>query len=225
MEENMNLKIKFYNNHFTKKIDNKKGMNIYNQNGQEYLIVERDYIYDLKLSDSLKDDYTSKVISDGNHQCSFIVDFNGIDNFIASKSLIFNDYDVRELVIKHLNLVEGKFKRFGASGSRPSEKHPGGEVVELQTIDVKNKTGCAGSVSGYLDMSNNEYSKAISLSEDGLTLREERTVYSHTIWIPENSKPIIVRVQSNIKGLSLLSVILEECKKNENTCLWNFCCN
>ena len=26
MEENMNLKIKFYNNHFTKKIDNKKGM-------------------------------------------------------------------------------------------------------------------------------------------------------------------------------------------------------
>lgn len=213
MEENMNLKIKFYNNHFTKKIDNKKGMNIYNQNGQEYLIVERDYIYDLKLSDSLKDDYTSKVISDGNHQCSFIVDFNGIDNFIASKSLIFNDYDVRELVIKHLNLVEGKFKRFGASGSRPSEKHPGGEVVELQTIDVKNKTGCAGSVSGYLDMSNNEYSKAISLSEDGLTLREERTVYSHTIWIPENSKPIIVRVQSNIKGLSLLSVILEECKK------------
>lgn len=43
----MNLKIKFYNNHFTKKIDNKKGMNIYNQNGQEYLIVERDYIYDL----------------------------------------------------------------------------------------------------------------------------------------------------------------------------------
>lgn len=189
MEENMNLKIKFYNNHFTKKIDNKKGMNIYNQNGQEYLIVERDYIYDLKLSDSLKDDYTSKVISDGNHQCSFIVDFNGIDNFIASKSLIFNDYDVRELVIKHLNLVEGKFKRFGASGSRPSEKHPGGEVVELQTIDVKNKTGCAGSVSGYLDMSNNEYSKAISLSEDGLTLREERTVYSHTIWIPENSKP------------------------------------
>ena len=103
--------------------------------------------------------------------------------------------------------------RFGASGSRPSEKHPGGEVVELQTIDVKNKTGCAGSVSGYLDMSNNEYSKAISLSEDGLTLREERTVYSHTIWIPENSKPIIVRVQSNIKGLSLLSVILEECKK------------
>ena len=155
----------------------------------------------------------SKVISDGNHQCSFIVDFNGIDNFIASKSLIFNDYDVRELVIKHLNLVEGKFKRFGASGSRPSEKHPGGEVVELQTIDVKNKTGCAGSVSGYLDMSNNEYSKAISLSEDGLTLREERTVYSHTIWIPENSKPIIVRVQSNIKGLSLLSVILEECKK------------
>lgn len=47
MEENMNLKIKFYNNHFTKKIDNKKGMNIYNQNGQEYLIVERDYIYDL----------------------------------------------------------------------------------------------------------------------------------------------------------------------------------
>lgn len=207
------LKIKFYNNHFTKKIDNKKGMNIYNQNGQEYLIVERDYIYDLKLSDSLKDDYTSKVISDGNHQCSFIVDFNGIDNFIASKSLIFNDYDVRELVIKHLNLVEGKFKRFGASGSRPSEKHPGGEVVELQTIDVKNKTGCAGSVSGYLDMSNNEYGKAISLSEDGLTLREERTVYSHTIWIPENSKPIIVRVQSNIKGLSLLSVILEECKK------------
>lgn len=150
MEENMNLKIKFYNNHFTKKIDNKKGMNIYNQNGQEYLIVERDYIYDLKLSDSLKDDYTSKVISDGNHQCSFIVDFNGIDNFIASKSLIFNDYDVRELVIKHLNLVEGKFKRFGASGSRPSEKHPGGEVVELQTIDVKNKTGCAGSVSGYV---------------------------------------------------------------------------
>lgn len=141
------------------------------------------------------------MISDGNHQCSFIVDFNGIDNFIASKSLIFNDYDVRELVIKHLNLVEGKFKRFGASGSRPSEKHPGGEVVELQTIDVKNKTGCAGSVSGYLDMSNNEYSKAISLSEDGLTLREERTVYSHTIWIPENSKPIIVRVQSNIKGL------------------------
>lgn len=78
---------------------------------------------------------------------------------------------------------------------------------------MKNKTGCAGSVSGYLDMSNNEYSKAISLSEDGLTLREERTVYSHTIWIPENSKPIIVRVQSNIKGLSLLSVILEECKK------------
>lgn len=223
MEENMNLKIKFYNNHFTKKIDNKKGMNIYNQNGQEYLIVERDYIYDLKLSDSLKDDYTSKVISDGNHQCSFIVDFNGIDNFIASKSLIFNDYDVRELVIKHLNLVEGKFKRFGASGSRPSEKHPGGEVVELQTIDVKNKTGCAGSVSGYLDMSNNEYSKAISLSEDGLTLREERTVYSHTIWIPENSKPIIVRLFiRDILGLTpierqeeldIISALIQEMEK------------
>lgn len=50
MEENMNLKIKFYNNHFTKKIDNKKGMNIYNQNGQEYLIVERDYIYLIKMN-------------------------------------------------------------------------------------------------------------------------------------------------------------------------------
>lgn len=76
MEENMNLKIKFYNNHFTKKIDNKKGMNIYNQNGQEYLIVERDYIYDLKLSDSLKDDYTSKVISDGSIIDAIDMDYN-----------------------------------------------------------------------------------------------------------------------------------------------------
>lgn len=38
-------------------------------------------------------------------------------------------------------------------------------------------------------------------------------MYLNAAWIPENSKPIIVRVQSNIKGLSLLSVILEECKK------------
>ena len=109
--------------------------------------------------------------------------------------------------------------RFGAAGSRPSEKHPGGEAVELQRIDVKNKTGYAGSVSGYLDMPNNEYSKAISLFEDGVILREERAVYSHTIWIPENNEPIIVRVQSNINGLSLLSVILEVCKKMKiNAC-------
>lgn len=124
MEENMNLKIKFYNNHFTKKIDNKKGMNIYNQNGQEYLIVERDYIYDLKLSDSLKDD--SVILEECKkmkiHACGISVAIDGMKTLgIKGKVVNMSREDVLKKVINiYSDIVEEN------TGERP--------IVEENTV-------------------------------------------------------------------------------------------
>lgn len=115
----------------------------------------------------------------------FIIDMNGIDNFMYARSQIFSDQKIREIVT-NLKLVEAnKYLRFGAAGSPPSENHPGGEVFEYQIINVKERSGMAGSLSGFLDPLGEEYSKSTILTEDNISLREERAVYSHTIWIKE----------------------------------------
>lgn len=217
IDEYKELNVEFFDNHITSRIKSENGISLYLQNGKYYMILERNYNHNkLELFDLNKNNYDLNIISRGSEiHSSFIVDLNGIDNFITSKSLVFNDYDVRELIIEHLQLHTGKYKRFGVSGSRANQKHPGGEVVEIQTLDIENKLGKARSVSGYMALPQNEYSKAISLTEDGINLREERTVYSHTEWMPEESvdSDIVVKITAKNDNVSLLTVIYEFCKE------------
>lgn len=220
VEDFLDLKINFYDDHLIQKIKNVHDLNIYIQNNKEFLLLERSYKSNYQTLDYQNDEYDCYVLDIGN-SCgdSFIVDFNGIDNFITAKDLVFNDYDVREIIFKHINLESESYVRFGVSGSRPSTGHPGGEVLECQNINVENKTGVAKSISGYLGKYSNQYSVAVPLSEDGKTLKEERTVYSHTIWIPENTTPIVVKLTSKCNGMSLLSAIYDVCKSMDlNAC-------
>lgn len=216
IEEFKPLKVNFYDNHSTKKIENDLGLNIYNQNGKQYMVLERHLERDFYLKDQKNEEYEVNIISKpAKKYDNFIVDLNGIDNFITSKAVVFNDYDAREIVFKHLHLDDGKYMRFGVSGARSSDCHPGGEVVELQKLDLSSKVGNARSVSGYMTLPENEYSKVVSLTEDGSNLREERTVYSHTVWVPNeaDNSPIVIKVTSCNEEVSLLSVIHDFCKE------------
>lgn len=111
---------------------------------------------------------------------------HGIDNFMFAKSLVFHDYDVRKMIVK-LGLLDKnkKYLRFGCSGARECNFHPGGEVVESSLINGKDGSGLSQSISGYLPK-NSEYSKSISLYDESKEfLREERIVYSHTAFLKE----------------------------------------
>lgn len=145
---------------------------------------------------------------------SFIVDMNGIDNFRFAKSLIFNDCDIRKIV-KKLGLLDEnkKYFRFGCSGSRENDFHPGGEVFESCLINGKDGSGISQSISGYLP-ENEEYSKSISLfDKDKEFLREERIVYSHTAFLEEckleDSKCICIKITPKENQTSLLDILYE----------------
>lgn len=145
---------------------------------------------------------------------SIIVDMNGIDNFRFAKSQVFCDSDVRKIVLK-LGAIEKNrnYLRFGCSGSRPSDYHPGGEVFESCLINGSDGSGISQSVSGYLPQ-NEEFSKSIVLyDKTKRKLRDERIVYSHTAFLGEckieNSNCICISINPTQKQTSLLDIISE----------------
>lgn len=151
---------------------------------------------------------------------SIIVDMNGIDNFRFAKELIFQDYDVRRMIIK-LGLLEKDkyYYRFGCSGARECDFHPGGEVFESILLNGKDGSGISQSVSGYLP-NNSKFSKSISLFDQTKQyLREERIVYSHTAFLKEcgidNSKCIYIKIKPEKNDVSLLDIMCELAKRLE----------
>ncbi len=145
---------------------------------------------------------------------SFIVDMNGIDNFIFANSQVFNDDLVRKILLK-LNLLDKnkQYLRFGCSGARENDFHPGGEVYESSLISGEDGSGISQNVSGYLP-NGEEYSTSISLYDrDKIFLREERIVYSHTAFLDdcglENSKCILIKIEPKKEEVSFLDILNE----------------
>ena len=117
---------------------------------------------------------------------SFIVDMQGIKNFINAKLLDFKDYYVRSILKEISQLQYKKYLRVGVSGAPRLKYHPGGEVVEEQLLNGENGGGVSNSISGYL-LNENGFSKGELLSRSGKML-EDRMVYSHTAFLEESSK-------------------------------------
>lgn len=147
-----------------------------------------------------------------------IVDMHGIDNFRFAKSLIFSDEDVRKMILK-LNLLQEdkKYYRFGCSGARSCEYHPGGEVFESSILNGKDASGISQDISGYLP-EGEEYSKSISLvDKDNIHLRDERIVYLHTAILKEcsieDSKCIYVKIEPTKDNVSFLDILTELAEK------------
>ncbi len=149
---------------------------------------------------------------------SIIVDMNGIDNFIFAKAQVFNDYIIRKILLKMKLLDKNKqYLRFGCSGARECDFHPGGEVYESCLIKGKDGSGISQSISGYLPKGR-EYSVSTSLYDrDKKYLREERIVYSHTAFLDdcgiENSKSIYVAIEPKKEKVSFLDILDELTKK------------
>lgn len=211
----LNLKFNISDDVFLKK-DNYKDLVLYEKDKKNYMIMERKFTLDYSINICEDLEWNVKVLSfpTVNHD-NFIVDMNGIDNFITSNSLIFNDSDIRKIILLHCDVQNKSYVRFGVAGSRPNLYHPGGEVVEIQKIDYLTNTGSSNSVSGYINSLEKEYSKIVMLSEDGKYLREERTIYSHTAWIEQKktNTPIEIVVTSKKNDYSLLTFIYEFCQK------------
>ena len=117
---------------------------------------------------------------------SFIVDMQGIKNFINAKLLDFKDYYVRSILKEIRQLQDKKYLRVGVSGAPRLKDHPGGEVVEEQLLNGESGGGVSNSISGYL-LNENGFSKGELLSRSGKML-EDRMVYSHTAFLEESSK-------------------------------------
>lgn len=81
---------------------------------------------------------------------SFIVDMQGIKNFINASSLDFKDYYIRTILKETGIMKEGNYLRVGVSVAPNTGSHPGGEVFEEQLINGKNGGGISSSYSGYL---------------------------------------------------------------------------
>ena len=148
-------------------------------------------------------------ISTGN----YIVDMNGIDNFMFAKELLFMDDLVRLLAKKLFMKSKGIYRRYGVAGTPETETFKGGEVLEYQRINSKNLRGKASSVCGYLTDSN--FSKTIALTEDNKSMRELRSVYSHTFWTRKDSKREIINIEATLNDINLLDYIYDYLKENK----------
>lgn len=193
-----------------------EGIRLLKKADQAYMVLGRTFTQEMSVSKCENMNWDVNVISYPNFvQNSFIVDMNGIDNFITAKAIVFHDYDIRKMVPMLTNAIGKQYVRFGVSGSRPNAVHPGGEVVEFQELDYVLNMGTAKSVSGYMDYPDNEYSEAVMLSEDGENLREERTVYSHTAWIEKKNYGDSIKVEITPKNgeESLLTFIYDFCRE------------
>lgn len=230
---NTPLKIKAVDNINEVKInDYNKNTWIANIDKEYYLIIKRqfknknivssDTTIELeqcicKIQNLNKIDDTLKLEVNYGDNDSFIVDMNGIDNFRFAKALVFNDNEVRKIIMK-LGLLDNnkQYFRFGCSGSRENNFHPGGEVFENCIINGKDGSGISQSMSGYLPK-NEKYSKKILLFDKNKDyLREERIVYSHTAFLKEcnleNSKCIYIKIIPKEFQTSLLDILTELAK-------------
>lgn len=198
---------------------------IINDNNKEYLVIQRNLENDMHLSEYDKinhekfdynvrsnNDTTSVFSLEYGDKNSFIVDMNGIDNFLFAKSQVFEDYTIRRIV-KKLDLLndDEQYLRIGASGARENSEHPGGEVFEYSLLNGLNVDGMSQNVSGYLPQ-NECFSKSIPLyNPDKKTLREERIVYSHTAWLRRcdinESKCISIDIRAKLPKQSLLDIL------------------
>lgn len=148
---------------------------------------------------------------------SFIVDMQGINSFLYAKSMVFHDYVVRAILISlHYLTPSIKYLRLGASGSRSKDYHPGGEVLEYSLINGTDGSGISQTQSGYLPKKS-LFSKKTLLNElDNRTLRDERTIYSHSVWLtpatqfPNNNLCFgIEAIKDNIDILELIDSLVK----------------
>jgi len=162
---------------------------------------------------------------------SFIFDMNGIDNFMYAKSLIFNDFTMRKILLKmKLISVDEQYIRLGATGVNSSQNFPGGEVFEYSLISGKDGSGFTQSVCGHL-FSDGNYSKSIPLFDDDASyMREERIIYMHNAILKKT--PIQNSVSSHIKirvknGTHKLLDIIQDITEHLNIVSYSifFCIN
>ncbi len=115
---------------------------------------------------------------------SFIVDMQGINSFLYAKSMVFHDSTVRSILIAlHYLKPTVRYLRLGASGSRPKNYHPGGEVLEYSLINGGDGSGISQTQSGYLPRGSMFSRKTLLNQLNTTRLREERTIYSHSVWL------------------------------------------
>lgn len=150
----------------------------------------------------------------------FIIDMNGIDNFMFSRSINFKDSTIRTIAIQLGILDETKsYLRIGASGAAPTNQHPGGEVFECQMLTGLFAEGIGLSVSGYLMPPQYQYSNSISLSIDNQNLLEDRTIYSHTAWLKKSNlhnSSLHFSILAQANNINLLDLIAEIMKQLGN---------
>ena len=182
----------------------------FNNNVTSTKVIELENAY----CNVLKPDDNLKLNVQYGDKDATIVDMHGIDNFRFAKSLVFNDSTVRKIILK-LKILEKdkKYFRFGASGARESDFHPGGEVYESMLISGKDTSGYAQSVSGYLPHGK-EFSKSISLYDrDKRYLRDERIVYSHTAILKKceakDRTSLYIKINPKADNISFLDVLNE----------------
>jgi len=142
---------------------------------------------------------------------SFLADMQGINSFLYGRAKIFQDKTIREILFELQYLKpHTRYLRFGAAGARPRDGHPGGEVVELSFIDGSNGGGISKTQSGYLPK-HSIFSQRIPLYEsDHQTLRDERTIYSHTAFLPfknDNTKSNNICFSINAKTNDSINVL------------------
>lgn len=187
---------------------------IYTVGCKDYFILRRNYtvipLIEKKLSNT--DDYDYKIEDKRSNNNSFIIDMNGIDNFIFAKSLFFNDSLVRKFARSFASYKNKKYSRFGVAGCPLLSDFPGGEVLEYQKIKLKNGNGISYSVCGAL---NNGYSRGIPLSSSHNSMVEIRSVYSHTMWVKNENKYISLTIRGKKDSVNVLDII-NECLKMLN---------
>ena len=145
-------------------------------------------------------------------QDSLIFDMQGINTFLYGRAKIFQDQSIRKIARALHYLEPGRrYLQMGAAGARANDHQPGGEVVEYSFIKGDG-SGVSFSQSGYLPKGN-EFSKKVPLcAADGQTLRDERTVYSHTMWLPllqpgEPSNNMCLSITTDSGKVDLLDLI------------------
>jgi hypothetical protein len=161
---------------------------------------------------SLKPEHVlSPHLDFGGHD-SCIVDMQGIASLIFAKAILFDDSDVLA-ILKALRCIDTSlsYLRFGASGSKPRDGHPGGEVLEYSLIDAEGGKGVSRSQSGFIP-AGGRFSERVPLSKKGhRELIDQRSVYSHTAWLsPQKQgeqRNILLEIEAHEERASVLDIL------------------
>ena len=141
---------------------------------------------------------------------SFLVDFQGIDSFLFARAKYFTD-DAARLVARAFRMARDReYLRVGAAGAPPTADHPGGEVLEFSLLHGDRLAGRSWTASGYLPPGS-EYSRAAPLSAGSGEIRQLRSIYSHTAFLPGRNPgqapEHLFRVEAGSEPVSALEAV------------------